>query len=94
MSIPYLEIDCQNANHPGQIGVAVGRATSVSGLRILNFSPSMCQKHPQKVYDYQDCESDDNFLDSLDCCRKKPYMVSGCILAESKDENYLSDSEQ
>lgn len=95
MSIPYLEIDCRNAHYPGQVGVAVGRAVSSSGLRVLNFSPNLCRRHPQKVYDYQDSESNDNFLDSLICCRKGPHIVSRNILeyTVNPDQDYHSDSD-
>jgi hypothetical protein len=37
---------------PGQLGVAVGRAVSVEGLKVVNFKNHLCRKHPSYVYNF------------------------------------------
>lgn len=37
MTLPELVVDCENCVQPGQLGVAVGRAVSVEGLKVVNF---------------------------------------------------------
>lgn len=36
MTLPELVVDCENSVQPGQLGVAVGRAVSVVGLKVVN----------------------------------------------------------
>ncbi|CAC5364753.1 PIF1 [Mytilus coruscus] len=52
MTIPYLEIDCKNSNQPGQVGVAVGRAKSISGIKVTNYKSSNIKRHPEAVYQF------------------------------------------
>lgn len=68
MSIPNLGIDCKVACLPVQIGVAVGRAITTDGLRVLNFSPSLCREHPSKVYNFINANDIGELCDSLHCC--------------------------
>lgn len=49
MSLPLVVMDGKHANNPGQIGVAVGKAEFVKGLRAFNYKSSLCKKHPKKV---------------------------------------------
>jgi hypothetical protein len=44
-----VEVDCQQIFLPGQLGVAIGRCTSVDGLRIINFKDEVCLPHPETV---------------------------------------------
>ena len=37
MTLPELVVDCENCVQPGQLGVAVGRAVSFEGLKVVNF---------------------------------------------------------
>lgn len=72
MTIPYVEIDCKHATNPGQIGVAVGRAESSEGLRVLNYNPSLCRKHNEHVNNfYANLHDIGDLSDTLDCCRVK-----------------------
>lgn len=41
MSIQHLEIECSNAENPGQFGVAVGRTVSVNVLRFVHYNPKL-----------------------------------------------------
>ena len=36
MTLDLVQIDCRHMSNPGQIGVALGRACSKKGLRIMN----------------------------------------------------------
>ncbi|CAC5417711.1 unnamed protein product [Mytilus coruscus] len=77
MTIPYLEIDCKNSNQPGQVGVAVGRAKSISGIKVTNYKSSNIKRHPEAVYQfYRLCEV--------------PYMINFenvCCKIAFKEEN-------
>lgn len=46
MTLEHLEVDCRNMNFPGQLGVAIGRAVSVEGLRVLNFTKTTSLYRP------------------------------------------------
>ena len=37
MTLDKVLVDCRNMTIPGQIGVALGRASSIAGLQVLNF---------------------------------------------------------
>ncbi|CAC5386565.1 unnamed protein product [Mytilus coruscus] len=77
MTIPFLEIDCKNSNQPGQVGVAVGRAKSISGIKVTNYKSSNIKRHPEAVYQfYHSCEV--------------PYMINFeniCCKIAFKEEN-------
>ena len=50
MSLNHVLVNCQNCSIPGQIGVAVGRATSIDGLQIVNCKSSHVCEYEQSVY--------------------------------------------
>ena len=52
MSIRFVEVNCKKATFPGQVGVAVGRAQTSEGLRVVNYSPGLCKEHPTYVQDF------------------------------------------
>lgn len=52
MSLEQVVVNCQNCTQPGQIGVAVGRARTVEGLRVLNIKKHSYKRHPGHVYDF------------------------------------------
>ena len=68
-TVKKLEIDCHSFFAPGQMGVAVGRAVRISGLRIVNYNSTAAHlKHPQVVYDFYQSPSAAALAD-LSCCR-------------------------
>ena len=68
-TLNYVEIDCYSFFAPGQMGVAVGRATSTAGLRALNFNNVAANKqHLDIVYQFYDKHFND-FLPDLSCCK-------------------------
>ncbi|XP_062614065.1 uncharacterized protein LOC134275790 [Saccostrea cucullata] len=73
MSLKYVVVDCQNCFIPGQIGVAVGRATSVEGLKILNFKSSHVIQHHQSVYAYYKTCNVGNLIPNKSCCQGHTY---------------------
>lgn len=95
MTIPYLEIDCKNANQPGQIGVAVGRASKISGLRVINYKSSLCRRHPDTVYNFYNtyehpCEI--NFEDRS-CCLIAYREDEESMIAVPIVDKYMNDSD-
>ncbi|XP_071101004.1 ATP-dependent DNA helicase PIF1-like [Haliotis cracherodii] len=46
LSLDRVEVDCSEMNVPGQIGVAIGRATNKKGLRVINFHPRLVTRQP------------------------------------------------
>ncbi len=43
-------VDCTHITKPGQLGVAIGRATEAKGLQVVNFNmASATRKHPPSV---------------------------------------------
>ncbi|CAG2226885.1 PIF1 [Mytilus edulis] len=70
MTIENLVVDCNNSIQPGQLGVAIGRAVSIQGLRVINFRKSLCRKHPVNVFNFYDSFSLGIIRNDLTCCRK------------------------
>ena len=68
MSLPRVQVDCSGMTTPGQLGVAIGRATSKSGLRVLNFRRDLVSRHPTSVYDFSQTDSIP-FNQNLSCCK-------------------------
>lgn len=58
-SLQNVEIDCYSFFAPGQMGVAVGRAVSIGGLRILNYIawPKFMEIHKDKGNPQNNCKS-------------------------------------
>ncbi|XP_069109558.1 uncharacterized protein [Argopecten irradians] len=52
MTLPRVEVDCRQIFLPGQLGVAIGRATTKEGLRVINFSPDSCPTPPACIDRY------------------------------------------
>ena len=70
-SMKYLEVDCYSFFAPGQMGIAIGRAITTEGLRILNYNPMAARlKHGDVVYNFYDLDSTPPLLD-LQCCQGK-----------------------
>ena len=73
-TLEQVVVDCNGVRNAGQIGVAVGRAVSVDGLQVLNYSRSAAAlKHPMLVYEYNSTSSQP-VQDNLSCC-KIPYVI-------------------
>ncbi|XP_062616249.1 uncharacterized protein LOC134277961 [Saccostrea cucullata] len=69
-TLDLVEVDCYSFFAPGQMGVAVGRATKISGLRVLNFnSTAAFTKHPDEVFQFYERPFTD-FSTDLHCCEK------------------------
>ncbi|KAJ8301608.1 hypothetical protein KUTeg_020595 [Tegillarca granosa] len=71
MSFKSVVVNCQNCFQPGQIGVAVGRAETIAGLKIVNFKKSLCRNHPSHVTTFYETFSIGVVEDDLSCCRLK-----------------------
>jgi hypothetical protein len=69
MTLDHVFVDCHQVNRPGQLGVAIGRAKSLSGLQIINFTPACCVKQPQCISDFYNSIAPGRVADDLSCCR-------------------------
>ncbi|XP_061167824.1 uncharacterized protein LOC133176769 [Saccostrea echinata] len=69
MTLKNVVINCENCYQPGQIGVAVGRAQQVEGLRVINFKKTLCRKHPLHVTRLYENFTIGNVQNDLSCCR-------------------------
>ena len=64
-----VEIDCFSFFAAGQLGVAVGRAESSNGIRIINYNPTAARiQHSKSVYEFG-LYRGVPFRDDLNCCR-------------------------
>ena len=68
LTLDRVEIDCRNMWQPGQVGVAVGRATKKIGLRIMNFRPAQIAPHPDIMSDFE-MKSSVRPISDLSCCK-------------------------
>ncbi|XP_061171689.1 uncharacterized protein LOC133181165 [Saccostrea echinata] len=88
-TLEFVEVDCYSFFCAGQLGVALGRATTIDGLRIRNFNQDAAfLKHPQKVFDFYN----ETFLvpeDDLECCNS-----SSSALCEIPSETAQQTEEQ
>ena len=74
LTLPRVEVDCRHMSNPGQVGVAIGRASVVKGLRVLNLKISIVKKHSDEVYEFY-TQPFIPILDDLTCCKKKKYKM-------------------
>jgi hypothetical protein len=49
MTLSNVVVNCQNCVQPGQIGVAIGRAETVEGLRVVNFKKSIAKTYHKSL---------------------------------------------
>ena len=83
MTLSNVVVNCQNCVQPRQIGVAIGRAETVEGLRVVNFKKSMCRKHSSHVINFYDKFSLGNVSQDLTCCRNRVIDVD----SDEQDDN-------
>lgn len=75
MTLDRVEVDCTDIFQAGQLGVAMSRAKTVDGLRVINFHQRCCIAHSDKVYHFIEEESLDTKKDNS-CCRNKERLES------------------
>ena len=86
MTLPYCIVDCRHASNQGQIGVAIGRVQCVAGLRVVNFDPTLCRKHPDSVSNlYSSTEDIGDLSDISNCCKQT---------IDFKTEKTINDSDR
>ena len=87
-TLDKVEVDCFSFFAPGQMGVAVDRAVSIEGLRIINYNSAAAHlKHPQSVYDFYATASLQLMLTFLDVRLKmttNDLMTKRLTLTDSK----------
>ncbi|KAJ8044896.1 ATP-dependent DNA helicase PIF1 [Holothuria leucospilota] len=69
MTLEEVEVDCRKMTAPGQIGVAIGRAKTKSGLRVLNFYPGQMVRQPQLIEEFYNSSSAP-LQDGCFCCTR------------------------
>ena len=92
MTLPELVVDCENCVQPGQLGVAVGRAVSVEGLKVVNFKKHLCRKHPSYVYNFHGSFSIGVVKNDLSCCNNS-YEICSDNPSEYGDDDIASDDD-
>ncbi|XP_053402931.1 ATP-dependent DNA helicase PIF1-like [Mercenaria mercenaria] len=100
LTIDCLEVDCRNIFKPGQLGVALGRARSSKGLRVINFKPQLCViQQPEVVRNFLSRDSTE-LLEDKTCCSQKLesseqrlVQTAHCQSTE-KTEEKLQETEQ
>ena len=70
MSLDSVVVHCDNISFPGQLGVAVGRATSTEGLQVLNFRSHYIKQHPVTVDAFYENILIGDVHADLSCCKK------------------------
>lgn len=87
-TMKYVTVDCKDFFAPGQLGVAVGRATSFAGLQVLNYTSEIGRKsHSDVLTNFlkQNCYSD---TDSIGSSRSSPAI---CCLKVVPEQQQLSE---
>ena len=85
MSLNHVVVNCQNCSIHEQIGVAVGRATSVDGLQIVNFKSSNVCEHEQSVYAYYKTCTVGNLNPDKSCCHGKT-CIGNIVGTDNEDD--------
>lgn len=85
-------VDCKDFFAPGQLAVAVGRATTKEGLQVINYDSSIGSlKHSTNVYDFLQKESltlETGDVKSWNCCKRySPVHTSDLPSLESKSQS-------
>ena len=62
-------VDCRYVTTPGQLGVAVGRATSMDGLQVIHFKDRNLMPHDRKVAEF-DVAASLPFCADMSCCQR------------------------
>ncbi|KAJ8020345.1 ATP-dependent DNA helicase PIF1 [Holothuria leucospilota] len=85
MTIDCLEVDCRHMFIPGQLGVAIGRARSKEGLRVIHFKPECIQPQSAEIDEFYHTISiplDDN----LQCCKRVVQTENETMQSEEGEE--------
>ena len=69
MSLENVTVNCQHSIQPGQLSVAIGRAISVKGLKVVNFKKHLCKKYPGYVFNVYESFSVGEIKHDLSCGR-------------------------
>ena len=95
MTLPELVVDCENCVQPGQLGVAVGRAVSVEGLKVVNFKKNTYAEsilHTLYVYNFHGSFSIGVVKNDLSCCNNS-YEICSDNPSEYGDDDIASDDD-
>lgn len=64
-----VEINCKGIFKPGQLAVAMGRCRSSKGLKVVNFTPSVCLPQPFEVQNFLSNVTSLPGLQDTSCCK-------------------------
>lgn len=67
-TLTCVEVDCFMMYSPGQLAVAISRATHKEGLRVINFNPRASSKPSKLVLDFYENISELPIQADLKCC--------------------------
>ncbi|KAH3697459.1 hypothetical protein DPMN_084961 [Dreissena polymorpha] len=66
-----LEVHCKEIFKPAQLCVVIGRAKSLDGLRVVNFSTKCCIRQPEEVTQFLGQVNSTNTENEKSCCTRK-----------------------
>jgi hypothetical protein len=89
MTIERLIVDGRHMNRPGHLGVAIGRATCIANVKVINYTRKGVTKHPEMLYEYNS-EVQMRMLDDLSCCRNIYINVPNVCTSSQKAYSEIS----
>ena len=95
MTLPERVVDCENCVQPGQLGVAVGRAVSVEGLKVVNCKKNTYAEsilHTLYVYNFHGSFSIGVVKNDLSCCNNS-YEICSDNPSQYGDDDIASDDD-
>ena len=84
MTLDSVVVDCTSIRTPGQLGVAVGRATTLQGLQVVHYKDRCIMQHDPKVKTFY-FSPPQPFLPDMSCCRFA--IVDEPVLPDCDDLN-------
>ena len=91
LTLDRVVVDATNIFSPGQLGVAIGRATCKKGLRLIGFRQSeLLPASPDVTKFYKRFSTD--FSDSFECCKYSVSVIDN--LPTDYEDNYVSSDEE
>ncbi|XP_053372945.1 uncharacterized protein LOC123522808 [Mercenaria mercenaria] len=84
-----IQVDCRDIFKPGQLGVAIGRARSLDGLRVINFNKNACIKQPEKIQRFLTLEDSIETKDDRSCCNNYASLRSDNQVKEVMNDKII-----
>ena len=83
MTLNSIDIDAMNMTNPGQLGVALGRATTIAGISLRNYELRNVRRQPTYIEQYYSSHSKPLAQD-CSCCQSQKQQTGEKCTAESQ----------